>query len=56
MKRTLGQDIECPFCSNVFFEGDEVEVYEEEGKLKIFCCGCGANLEVELHNDGKIYM
>ncbi len=56
MKKILGEDIECPFCHNVFFKDDEVEIDERDGKLYIFCSGCGANLEIELKDDDKIYM
>lgn len=56
MKKELGEDIQCPYCGKMFFEGDEVEVYEKNGSFVIYCSGCGQELEVEVHKDGKVYI
>lgn len=56
MRKILGEDIECPFCGKLFLEGDEVELITRGNKLLLYCSGCGMNLEVELHDDDKIYI
>lgn len=56
MKMILGEDIECPFCGKIFLRESEVEVTKSGDRYTIYCSGCGSNLEVEIHSDGKIYI
>lgn len=56
MKKELGEDIQCPYCGKMFFEGDQIEIIKKDGKLFIYCSGCGQYLEVEVHKDEKVYI
>lgn len=55
MYKIVAEDTDCPFCGNTFFKDDNEIVFEEDGKLVVYCVGCGAEIEVEIDNEGKIH-
>lgn len=55
MYKIVAEDTDCPFCGNTFFKGDKEVVFKEDGKLVVYCIGCGAEIEVVVDEDGKVH-